>query len=803
MGINKNFSLPALKLTQAQKEKDDFRALKLLADHYLSQAEAHFINSDYDRYRRLAENEIIPADYEKMLSKYNYNKLNKNKGSDDLRSIPLTSVIMRMLKGEKRIAPLNAYVKVNNADVKSRFLDSQNEILNKLIDQRAINALNANGFSTNVPSEQSTPIDQAIAAHQASYQDARAHAGQEILDGLMEEKDIKERFFECYKDWITVGACFSMKGISYNDVDYHQVPSDQCYVEPSVHSPYAEDGQAAVMSQEWGIADVLRRFGPDLKDQMLGKKDGKRMTAIDWLSTLVGLDGAGDPRPRHFMQDERFENAKTIYSKVSGGKSHGLATRTIEVHYIPMNLISPVQVLTYEDELGIEQEMEVPEDYKLNEANGDIELETIWVNDLWHVWKIGNDDVDGDYALYPIIERVSPQRTTLNNSSTGKLPINGRVDGLSIPKVLEEFQYQYNLVHLMESRTLSKNGNKPIILPISAIPDNPSWGKTPLDRAETLLYYRDTFNAIIIDDAKMNAHLAQLMKAVDMSTLDAVEKFINLKEQIKADAWEAIGVNRQRQGETYASDGKATNEQALIRSSIMTADFNIAFNKFEGVELLGLLDYSKEAYINGKTFTKFPNRGDYYISDKTRAIFEVDPQEHSESQYGLSVAVAHLDQDKINTIKILSQPFLQNGVTAYQAYKASTTDNPAKAEDYLKQAYEIQRAYEEQQAALDRQSRETESANNLASVREGYQNNIDVANIKADVDQYKVDVDAYADAVSKGADNAEALKASVEYRKLSIEQQRVTIENKKADNDYKLGKEANAISRQQKASQSK
>lgn len=795
MTVTKNLSLPALKLTQAQKERDEFRAVKLLADHYISKAEAHHLNADYDRLRRLARNEVVVGDYKDMLAKYNFSKLNNKSAGTTIKSIPLTSVICRMLKGEKRVSPLNFHVKADNADVENRFLASQREMLAKTIDQEAINALNANGFGTNVPSQEQSPIDEAIANHEQSYQDSRAEAGQEILDGIKEEKDLKERFFECYTDWIETGCCFSLKGLHHNDIEYNRIPTEQCFVEMSSNSPYAEDGQAAVISQEWNIADVLRRFGDELQDVMLGKKGGKRMSAIEWLSTLVGLDGAGDPRPKHFMQNERFEDAKKIYEGVTGNKTSGLGTRTIEVRYVPMNLISPIQILAYEDELGLEQEMEVPEDYVLNELNGDLELETIWVNDIWHVWKIGADTVDGDFAMYPIIERVEPQRTVLNNSSKGKLPINGRVDGLSIPRVLEEFQYQYNIVHLMEARTLGKNGNKPIILPISTIPDNPTWGKTPLERAETLLYYRDTFNVIMVDDSKMNPHLAQLMKSVDMSTLDAVEKFIGLKEQIKADAWDAIGVNRQRQGETYSSDGKATTEQALIRSSIMTADFNITFNKLESSELLGIIDYSKAAYVNGKTFTKYSSRGDYYMSDKSKAVYSLDVEEHCEASYGISVAVAHLENDKLNAIQALAQPFLQNGVTAYQAYKAITTDNPGKAEDYLKQAYEVQRAYEEQESALNRQSQEKISEDNRAVLEGGYQNNLDVANIKAGVDKYKVDVDKYAEAVAGGSSEVDALKIAVENSKLDIERQKVAVDNKKVDNAFILGKEANSIAR--------
>jgi len=801
---NKNFVLPSLKLTKAQREADDNRALKLLTDHYISKADAHRANNDIGRLRRLANNEIVDADYESMLNKYNYHKLNKKKAEGYVKSIPLISTVVRMLKGEKRIAPLNYQTKVNNEDVESKYMAERNDKLNELLDQNFINALNDAGFITNIASEAQPPIAEAIQKHEATWQDRRAMAGAEILDGVIEEKFIKEKFYSSYCDWIETAECYSMKDVAKDDLIFRPVRPEDCYVEFSAHSPYAEDGQAAVISQEWNISDVIRMFGDQLSNMSIGdvKKDKKRVDALSWLSQLVGLDGHGDPRPRHMMKDETFESAEQFYKKVVG-HSRGLAERTIPVHHCMFNLVTPYKLLTYNDEFGIEHIEEVTDEYVVNKDAGDISAERLWRNEVYHTWKIGNDTSEGYYGIYPVIEALYPQRAEINNSSTGKLPINGRADGLSVPKVLEEFQYKYNLVHLIEENTLGKNGNKPIILPISVVPSDASWGKTPLDRAETLLYYRDTFNVILVDDSKMNPHLAQLMKAVDMSTLDAVEKFVRLKENIKADAWDAIGVNRQRQGETYSSDGKATNEQALIRSSIMTADFNIAYNNLEGVDLLGILDYSKVAYVNGKTFTRYPNRSDYYVSDKTKAMYSLDVDEHIESSYGVTVAVAHLDQDKLNVIQPLGQSLLQNNVSAHHAYKALTSSNPVKAEDYLKTAYEVATAYDKQVADAERASNEKIASDNLAAQQASNQNALDIQALKNEVDLYKIDVDKYLKAAEGGDVTAEAFKQAIENRQLSIKQQEVNIANKKVNNDYKLGKEANKIAKANKASTNK
>lgn len=797
MVANKH-TLPSIKLTDAQKKENDYYAIKLLADHYISKAQYKRTKSEFPRLRRLASNEVIDEDYKQMLTTYNYHKLNQQNADKTIKSMPLIQSITRLLKGEKRIAPLNFHTKVNNEDVQNRYIDSLNEMLVGAVDNAAVNALNRAGLTTNIQTEETTSISDQVEQHRTEYKDARAIAGHEILTGINNEKDLKEDFFRCYSDWIETGETYSIKSISHDDVNFKSVKPEECYVEFSSNSPYAEDGMAAAISQEWNITDVIRYFGSTLKEVSIKGADGKRTNVLTWLSSLVGLDGFGDPRPKYMMKDETFDTAKEFYKAVNSGSYGSFERRTIPVHYVTINLLSPVKILRYVDELGVTQEREVLDSYKVNIDNGDISAKRTWINEVWEVWRVGAGAADSDQAIYPIIRKLNPQRADINNSSTGRLPINGRNDGLAIPKVLEEYQYKYNLIHWIEEKTLRKDGGQPVILPLSMIPDDASWGKNSLERAETLFFYKDKFNAIIVDDAKMNPALAQIIKSVNMSTINAVEQFIKLKEQVKFDAWDAIGVNRQRQGETYASDGKATTEQALIRSSIMTADFNIAFNKFESSDLLGILDFSKVAYINGKTFTKYPNRSDYYISDTTRSVYEVDPEEHCESSYGISVAVAHLEQEKINLARAQAQPFLQNGVAAPFAYKAMTTDNPSKAEDYLKRAYEITQRYEEEQAELNRQSQERIASDNLAAKQAENDNKLKIEQIKAEIKKYEIDVDAYQKAAEAGLNSEAYFKNSVDNRKLNIEQQRVNNERVKINNDFKLGKEANKIAAKNK-----
>ena len=256
----------------------------------------------------------------------------------------------------------------------------------------------------------------------------------------------------------------------------------------------------------------------------------------------------------------------------------------------------------------------------------------------------------------------------------------------------------------MEERTLANHKGKPILFPTDLLPNIPQWGNSPGERLEKMLYYSDVYNVIFFDGSNNRVNtLAQTLKSVDMGTIDAVAQFISLKEQIKTDAWDAIGMNRNRWGNTYASEGKSKNEQDIFRSSLHTADLNLTFNKIEEELLLTFLDYSKVAYVGGKVITKYPKLDSYILSDNARAIYELDVEQHIETSYNVSIQPSDEEGDKLTAIQSLLQPLAQNGIASEALVGAMATKNPHKAMDYLRKAEAIKTSLEKQQQESQQQ----------------------------------------------------------------------------------------------------
>jgi hypothetical protein len=117
---------------------------------------------------------------------------------------------------------------------------------------------------------------------------------------------------------------------------------------------------------------------------------------------------------------------------------------------------------------------------------------------------------------------------------------------------------------------------------------------------DKFMYFVEGTGIAWVDYNKEGIQLSpQHQSVLDMS-IKTIDQYLALLESIQLE-WEKIsGVNRQRQGGIGPYEGKAASQQAIVQSSHITEDLFRKFSRFEQRELQGLLDYSKDAWVNGK-----------------------------------------------------------------------------------------------------------------------------------------------------------------------------------------------------------
>ena len=315
-----------------------------------------------------------------------------------------------------------------------------------------------------------------------------------------------------------------------------------------------------------------------------------------------------------------------------------------------------------------------------------------------------------DYGrFYVNINPIPNQRTSLDNPSLCKLPINGRrysainSENISLVALAIPYQLNYNIFKYRMELAIARSKDIVAQFDINMIPK-----KWDMDK---FMYFVEGTGIAWVDYNKEGIQLSpQHQSVLDMS-IKTIDQYLGLLESIMQE-WEKIsGVNRQRQGSIGTYEGKATSQQAIVQSSHITEDLFRKFSRFEQRELQGLLDYSKEAWISGK-------KAMYVMPDMSSQFLEIDAFQHMESEYGVFISDSGRDQDKLEQAKALSQSMIQNGVPASAVLDLFDTENYAGIKDKIAKAEKAQKELEQQQQMAQQQAQVEQSKTQQMQVQQ-------------------------------------------------------------------------------------
>lgn len=679
-------------------------------DYYSTQAA--FYTQDRDELISLykAASGIIDLNsYKYVLNPYNSSSENIKAFPAQMRNMDIIVPILNLFMGEKAGKLDTKQVVCVNPDVPNKMMEELNKEFADLMAQDFVNALNAQGMETGVPTQEVPDYQSFIDYKKVSYVDKRAIMGQEAYDYLKYNLDLKDNYQTGFFDWLTTNRVYSYKYIVSNDVKFEIVPALEMW-HGTTMSGFVEDAAWATRKFRLTSNETLDRLKEFLSDEDVTWLDEQTRHDNGTISSITqtnNIDTRGDNRT------------------VTKGS---LETGLIDIFHCTWKTFVPYQILTYTNPYtGEVEEMEVDEDYKLNEEAGDISLETLWGNQVWEGYKMG------ERVLLKSVRPLAVQRNEINDSSICKLPYNGRVDlKPSVVKTLLNYQALYNIYNFRGELTLARNKDKMMLMPKGLLP--PGW--TP----DKWMYYAETTGIMWFDETAPNAaQVLQAIKAIDMGLGNYVESMRNLMRDVKDEAWDSVGMNRQRYGDVKASDGKGNNEQAIIRSSVISREMFRKFERFEETDAQGLIEYSKEAWKNGK-------KGAYVRSDGSHAILNIDGSQYPDTELGIFAKDAEEEARKLETGKTVANTFAQKGVI-----KGSTvleivdSNNFSKLKAIVRKAEEIEEKLKQDQAEADRQSQE-----NIANATlQAKQAEAEIKKYTADM-QYKATVDSAQ--IKAGAD---------------------------------------------------
>lgn len=572
------------------------------------------------KYYDLYNGVVDESDYDSILKPYG--KTRKNFPST-LRNFPIIKPIVDLLLGEKAKRPLNFTVSVLNSDAVTRKEEAKNETVLRNLKEHFVQAANAAGIDTGVDSQEVELPENVEALFNNTYVDNRAIIGQNSMNYIMAKEEVKDKLDKAWFHYLVSGEVYTHRGVRQNDPFYEILnPIDIDYdLDPDLE--FVEDGDWAIIRKFVHASTLVDYFHDELTDEQilsLEEPHGMGNSHIPYLS--IGSTG---PNGNQF--NNRLIELITVYWK--SRKRIGFVT-----------FPNP--------ETGETEEMEVEDGFKmpkeLKEAGGRIEW--LWVNEVW-----GGHKVDG--RLFLDIEPLPNQRSSLDNPSICKLPINGRrysdtnSANISLVSLGMPYQLTYNVYKYRLELAIARSKGIIAQFDINMIPK-----KWDMDK---FMHFVEGTGIAWVDYNKEGVTLSpQHQSVLDMS-IKTIEQYIVLLNSVMEE-WEKLsGVNRQRQGQVGAYEGKSTSQQAIIQSSHITEDLFRKFNRMEQRDMQALLDYSKEAWINGK-------KTSFIMPDGTTDFLDVDSMTHMESEYGLWVTDSGDEQERIDAAKQLGQAMIQNGL---------------------------------------------------------------------------------------------------------------------------------------------
>tara|TARA_R100001163_G_scaffold65077_1_gene61031 strand:+ start:1 stop:1695 length:1695 start_codon:yes stop_codon:yes gene_type:complete len=484
------------------------------------------------------------------------------------------------------------------------------------------------------------------------------------MNYIMQNEEMKHKFSKGFFHYLVTGEVYSHKGVVRNEPFYEVLnPLDIDYdKDPDLE--FVEDGDWAMTRKYAHASTVIDIFGEYLTDEQILELENPQQASAD--SYLL------------------------YRSEANGSDENIYRNRLVECVTVYWKSRKRIGFLSYPDPLtGIMEESVVEEGFRLpremRETGAKVRYE--WVNEVWEGTRI-------DGRFYVNINPLSNQRTSLDNPSRCKLPINGRKysdinsDNISLVSLGIPFQLNYNIFKYRMELAIARSKDIIAQFDINMIPK-----KWDMDK---FMYFVEGTGIAWVDYNKEGIQLSpQHQSVLDMS-IKTISQYLQLLESIQVE-WEKIsGVNRQRQGGIGPYEGKAASQQAIVQSSHITEDLFRKFARFEQRELQGLLDYSKEAWVNGK-------KGMYVMPDQSVEMLDIDSLQYMESEFGIFVSDAGRDQDKLEQAKALGQSMVQNGVPASAVLDMFDTENFAGLKDKIQKA---EKAQQELQAAQQKAQQE-------------------------------------------------------------------------------------------------
>jgi hypothetical protein len=377
--------------------------------------------------------------------------------------------------------------------------------------------------------------------------------------------------------------------------------------------------------------------------------------------------------------------------------------------------------LTYIDENGDEQTTLVDENYKKG-SPGEMDLEWGWINQWYQGVRIGPDI----YYLAPF--------KLLDYS-----PIIGLVHEIknttpkSLVDLMKPLQVLYNVCMNQLWELLNKEIGNVAQINLRRIP-RPKDG----DQQDAIDVWEEEARKRGVmwdDDSPENTQApvsnTTIARNVDLTRSNEIQSRYNLAIALKQECWELVGMNKQRLGESLATQTATANQSDLAQSFAQTEPYFASHDYILNQVYQALLDAAQ--YIESNKPLSTIN----YISTQGEAAYiQISGDDLKLRDLKCFVTSRPEDQQLFQEFRQLSQAALQNGASLYEISQMYTTNSLRQMQKMLKDLKEKNDEMQSQQQQLEQQTEQAKAEAEKAKIDQAerfHQDNVQMEKYKTDV----------------------------------------------------------------------
>jgi hypothetical protein len=392
------------------------------------------------------------------------------------------------------------------------------------------------------------------------------------------------------------------------------------------------------------------------------------------------------PNPNDPLWQLTFENVGDF---ANGGIDHNVFSFNSQHAFTVVTCYWQSKKLIYKrtflDEQGFQQEMFVNEDYKFDKRMGDVSLEEIWINEWWRGIKIGAD----------IYINVEPLEYLSSSPIVGVINTARNTQGKSFLDLLKPYQILYNIAMNQLWELLEKEIGVVFLGDLKVIPK-----KDSQDPIEMLLWNAKNRGTLFIDTSIENTGGAvqfNQMSRVDLSRSAEIQTRIQLAQILRNEAYELIGITRQRLGGTQPSETATATNHAMIQSFAQTETWFAWHDTILQKVYQTILDMTQYIELQKPTSTL-----NYLNSELENVFLQITKDE---LLHELFVFVTSYAEDKatLDQLKQLAQPAMQNGAELIEMLDLFTASSERNLRKTLEDVQKRKQAMMEQQNQLKQQ----------------------------------------------------------------------------------------------------